>query len=72
MVNFFVKQVNQYNSLETNCLTVLQVVATDLESGDIVYASLQVDVLQKGQPGTSIFAWIENIHILLEYIQQHV
>ncbi|XP_057203404.1 protocadherin-15 isoform X1 [Triplophysa rosa] len=38
------------NQLHPNHKYFLEVVATDLESGDTVYASLQVGVLQKGQP----------------------
>ncbi|KAA0715195.1 Fat-like cadherin-related tumor suppressor -like protein [Triplophysa tibetana] len=39
------------NQLYPNHKYSLEVVATDLESGDTVYASIQVGVLQKGQPG---------------------
>nr|XP_055029772.1 uncharacterized protein LOC129418864 isoform X1 [Misgurnus anguillicaudatus]XP_055029773.1 uncharacterized protein LOC129418864 isoform X1 [Misgurnus anguillicaudatus] len=38
------------NQLHLNHKYFLEVVATDLESGDTVYAALHVEVLQKGQP----------------------
>lgn len=40
------------NSEIRQLMTVLQVLAADLESGDTVKAALHVEVLQKGQPGT--------------------
>ncbi len=48
-------------------MTVLQVLAADLESGDTVKAALHVEVLQKGQPGTRKYSssldYIRNIQI---------